>query len=763
MISPELARFTTDLKQWAKRNPGKRGKICHAVGEQFSEAGENETYRNVKLYQFLKEKTGYTTNSLLHSVIHAGKERSGGRIETHIALYYLAKTDATYAAYVPEIEAEIFENGRTFLDIFKWTPSLQTVPLPPILPESSPVSPVPQFRLRPPGVHSHPSHFSNRAIEKIVGREAEMEALRRFTSSEPGFRWLQIAGAGGQGKSRMAYDLIEQVGHDWEAGFLTKLNLDHFQGIQGSYILDCWKSWNPKKPHLIVIDDLIGWEDEIGHAMDDMADRSGQFEVPVCVVLVERQRWDRGALDTLSSNARRSDGVLQCRDAEADWFVRMNLRDGRMRNDLSSDRFRFLSGVVELLALPPEKLVAIVRQLIPEGREIVQSDDFIKMKLGQIDRLGTPLIGYFLSSALLDESDTDWTRSTVLRNAFEEHYRRRWHGSWGVRPKLSDDTPALRLALLATMVGQVDCRRLAGELGLQSIDSLTRYQALALTGSPIDGDSLGPGEMVQALEPDILGEWFAISALDRSGIYRDIIVLAWKISSSNFMKFVARTLHDFPESHATKRFVHELIEIGIPDEHSTSFATYLAHSMLNNSMEIPDKLIDALEVAAKDRLSGADFVLGTIFSSDNYGKTNQEVAFLYYLNGALSGDSGAMERLANCHLRGLGTPHDKSEAMFWLNESILSGYGEAMFQRGLYLLHDVHCAERAFEWFKAAGSKRHGNGALYTMLCYISGIGISQDEYRAKLWYIKCCDIMPEHVVNKFLSDYIANSKNSSL
>lgn len=46
-------------------------------------------------------------------------------------------------------------------------------------------------------------HYTDTAVD-VVGRIEEQEALERFRDAGPGFRWWQIAGAGGQGKSRLA-------------------------------------------------------------------------------------------------------------------------------------------------------------------------------------------------------------------------------------------------------------------------------------------------------------------------------------------------------------------------------------------------------------------------------------------------------------------------------------------------------------------------------------------------------------------------------
>jgi len=78
-------------------------------------------------------------------------------------------------------------------------------------------------------------HYSN-ALFDVVGRERERERLANFLRCDGPFRWAQLGGAGGQGESRMAWDLIQEAREvdadqgkiGWEAGFLRKPDLEAF-------------------------------------------------------------------------------------------------------------------------------------------------------------------------------------------------------------------------------------------------------------------------------------------------------------------------------------------------------------------------------------------------------------------------------------------------------------------------------------------------------------------------------------------------------
>ncbi len=65
-------------------------------------------------------------------------------------------------------------------------------------------------------------HYTARALP-LLGRDKEIDGLRNFTGTTPNFQWMQIARAGGQGKSRLALEIaIELQKEGWHAGFLQQ-------------------------------------------------------------------------------------------------------------------------------------------------------------------------------------------------------------------------------------------------------------------------------------------------------------------------------------------------------------------------------------------------------------------------------------------------------------------------------------------------------------------------------------------------------------
>ena len=155
-----------------------------------------------------------------------------------------------------------------------------------------------------------------------IGRAADQGILDHFMNRDQRFCWWQIAGDGGQGKSRLALELIERYGEDWHAGFLRGHDL--FQ-------VD-WAAVQFERPTLIVIDDVAAPKkaDAVGRAIRALYDRFGAAqstnpgEPRGRLLIVERAgftfeeatqvqpQWFR---DVLNGNARAVSGA--CFDARS--------------------------------------------------------------------------------------------------------------------------------------------------------------------------------------------------------------------------------------------------------------------------------------------------------------------------------------------------------------------------------------------------------------------------------------------------------------
>lgn len=594
-----------------------------------------------------------------------------------------------------------------------------------------------RLRLSPPPRSSHSLHYSN-AAHRVVGRNEEQEALARFVAGDSRFRWLQLAGVAGQGKSRLAYELILSLGEGWAKGFLRKSDLLNFR--------DKWDEWKPNKPHLIVIDYVIESEILIGDAMRALARNADHFAAPVRVLLVERHRWDKGSSLLDAEFTRSTD--------RSEWFAKLNGAPGD--DDLAHPDFRFESGIIELKPLESDHLVGIVRDAFAsQGRSVIESDASIASYLRKIDKSGRPLYAYLVGQALRDRAfNPEWDKSDLLSFIIDRDQNSRWKAIFGtVRPLLIDNNIALRLAVLGTVIRQVDCSELESVEGWGSLDGTTRRQATALCDFPIGGGVFETARVICGLEPDLLGEFFALSLMENDGLRDAVIQAAWTLSPTETAAFLVRIAQDFPHKIVSKK----LLAYVPPDVHARSsyrgviptIADYLFNARAAVTNEFLEELID---VANSGNAVAANNLGVRYFTGIGVAKDHAK-AFMWYKIGAEGGNAVSMCNLGYSFRNGFGTEPNMEQALYWYRLAAEAGNSGAMSNIGFCYQHgygvEVDLILSA-EWYgKAANAgnpiaiKNYGN-------CYEHGTGVEKNFARAFELYLQsaqlgCSDAM-DHV-----------------
>lgn len=380
-------------------------------------------------------------------------------------------------------------------------------------------------------------HYSARSVE-LLGRELEFEKLIQFLNSESNLLWIQIAGSAGQGKSRLAFELmLHAKGQGWSGGFVSSDSLLDFA--------EEWAGWQPDHPYLLIFDYVFGREAEIGPTFRRLARRAGDFDQPVRIVLIERQRWDQGQFAPLAETP------LQ--DGRAEWFLSLSERhDG---NDEAIHRSRFEGGVLELTPIDKMHLLSIIQKLSElEGIENSAIEDEHLRTMKELSSSMSPLYAYLIGKYGLNSRDFKGGQVTdLLEKIVDRDRRNRWRGAFGQSaPFVGQDQPSIRIAVLATIVGGLDCRE-HRDLGPPfPADPVARHQASVIVG--------GGGEASQyipPLEPDLLGEWFVLRCFEEGLPIEEIYRLAWKINPSAVSSFQKRIEQDFPDHVITA----ELIEM----------------------------------------------------------------------------------------------------------------------------------------------------------------------------------------------------------
>jgi len=587
----------------------------------------------------------------------------------------------------------------------------------------------------PPVAERSLARYSTRAVE-LLGRDEAMARLQAFLACEGGFAWMQIAGVGGQGKSRLGYELtLRARDQGWRAGLLESgTDLEAFAEVRAS--------WQPGQPHLIVLDYVVGRESQIGPIIQTLARRAEALRKPVRLLLLERQRWDRGGLGALGRSA--GPGLAPGAESEgrADWFVKLAERhDG---NDPALDATRFEDGVLELKRLEPPDLIAIVRRIAElEGAATAFPDPTIAERLQHIDSAGRPLYAYFLGQALAagGPAGPGWSRDDLLDATLERDRGSRWQRFLGgSAPCLGDGSPAERIAVVATIAGGIDCAAAARRGLIPHADKDTRLQALVLTDGPISSGVSGPGQLVPALQPDLLGEWLVLRAFAEGLPAGEILDLAWRSAPDRTAAFLQRLAQDFPVHPVTA----ELLEREPPDALAADalarVATLIIYNLDRAHRPFPRPIVAALTASAQAGNGTAMANLGVCYERGRGVERDPVQAVHWYRKGAEVGSGLAMTNLGVCYERGRGVERDPAQAADWYRKGAQAGDGGAIINLGLCCARGKGVERdpaQAVHWFRKGTAAGDGLAMANLGFCYARGEGVERDPAQAVHWYRK--------------------------
>jgi PAS domain-containing protein len=338
----------------------------------------------------------------------------------------------------------------------------------------------------------------------LFGREAEIDILTGFLAGpEQPFRWMVMHGSGGVGKSRLALELCLALRHEWHAGFLPR------DGQEPD-----WGRWQPMSPTLIVIDYAARDTDRIGRIIRALAGRCAadgtmRLAAPIRVLLIERT-------------------------GEGDWLERI-VGVGTAKAQVNADRNPDLKLATISDPWPIfEFIFGNAKKLLPDRAETLAA-------LGEIDRERRALFAYFVADALVAGRNVRHFDAARLLDDVIDRERQAFWKPAGATAKEE------RLLAFATMVGGLPIGALADmtEKLLPSWD-VDRHPAifLAMTGRE-------SGEAIAPLEPDIVGEHFALACLGQGNLSNEdrarLCALAWRmnpLSMGQFMVLAHRDLAD---------------------------------------------------------------------------------------------------------------------------------------------------------------------------------------------------------------------------
>lgn len=596
-----------------------------------------------------------------------------------------------------------------------------------------------QPRLTIPEARENNTNYFANAVLDVIGRDEQKARLKAFLEwgkeDDKNVVWFQLAGVAGQGKSRLAYDLIkvatEELG--FRAGFLTENDIEFFK--------DQWKDWQPDKPYLLIFDYVIGREQDIKPILQTLISKQAKLHHKIRILLVERQRWDQGSVTKIQNQGDKNRLRSSMRIGDkAEWFLKLCEKDDSEGERLTT--FRFDNGVEELEMLREDDLIAIVKQLF-SGKALTLSDNALRKTLNQIDSKGRPLYAYLLAQQLSESQQgyESWTKIDLLDYQLVRD-KRRWEKAFNGRaPTWGDSHPAMKLAVLATIVREVKFQDTLIQQYIDNIDTFLRREPVAITSGNLINDDNRPHE-IHGLEPDLLGEWFVLHCFNEDLDFEELLNISWQYSpdkTANFLQRIVQDFIDLSEKYNNWSLIEKLLE-HIPsnsdEKHYKALANVsvaIAKNIDHKDLTIPSNIIVALEYASLSDTVAMNY-LGFLYYYGIGVTRNRKKTVELYRRAVEQEDCEAMINLGFCYRYGNGVERDRKEAIDLYHQAAKLGSSRA-------ILNLAACYE------ESEGRKQHWDklidlyqqafqqgdcAAMFSLgLCYEEGYLVEQDLNKA--------------------------------
>lgn len=357
------------------------------------------------------------------------------------------------------------------------------------------------------------------------GRTEEFAALQGWLDDPATFSWTLLTGPGGSGKSRMAFETcLRAQDRGWRAGFLS---------VASAYSHpENFVRYRPDRPSLLVLDYVMAHAVEAGEVVRTLIERTiaGDLAHPVRILLLER-----------------SDGT-------AGWFIRFRGAHSSLIDGYGAELAR--PGFITLPPLSSTDLDAILEHVAGPAR--LQDRARTISALAELDPHGRPLFAALAGEALQNGRDLRQLSRTGLVQDVLSRERQRW-------ASIASDTISLHrhqnAVVLATMVGGLRLPDQTGDLDKDRFPFSAERFDPALMNAIDGGDQ---SDIVQAMEPDIVGGLFVLDTLQPSHVFdetgADILRAAAALGEDDLAAatahaaFAIRLYEDFPEEAAKAGF-----------------------------------------------------------------------------------------------------------------------------------------------------------------------------------------------------------------
>ena len=345
----------------------------------------------------------------------------------------------------------------------------------------------------------------------LIGRDQELSRLQEFLERDDPFRWIVLTGAGGVGKSRLALEFAKRAAdRGWAAGFMDAGNLDLFVHE------DAFPGWAPPLDTLIVIDYAARKVDDLKRLLQRgaryaLGPGNNRASPRLRVILLERQAAEReGWLASIFTSAEGD--LRQALHQMQDSPPALELLPPVVDDPVATTR--------ELLAAASGRWQSLFHEETPDVSSL--SDESIEGLNERLERkplylLAAAVSAFHHKSLMALE---EWTWKELLDDLVQWE-KRHW---LSILHPTDDKLPAILVYRAAAAL------QFLGELRRENRKALEEFidwdlKQFGYGNTPGWGSVLWalervlpPGEegTLRPLQPDLLGEAFAVRALSES-------------------------------------------------------------------------------------------------------------------------------------------------------------------------------------------------------------------------------------------------------
>lgn len=426
----------------------------------------------------------------------------------------------------------------------------------------------------------------------LVGRDDESAALWDFVRDPEGFRWWAIQGPGGSGKSRLAWELTQDLPDGWTAHWLKA------QDYKGGFAALS----HPGQNTVYVAETVQVWAEELG----DWCCKLVEEEAPgskIRLLLVERNTgdWEQRLRAHLRGSPKATKAEYHCTEFPS-FITLRKMEDWELK----------------------QLMLAYAEAVIPlsqEYRQEIPSSEDCRVLLNSLRRvdpdLCRPLYLLFLTDAWLsNRSPMQWDPETLRCYVLDKERSillHRVEKFTGQQISASLLNACLTLWRTVTLFPDSDPAFFFPNAWDVLKRTADRYEMMP--NNLLDRIGLGEAGALIPMLPDILGELFLIQAEQDPKEEKDRLELlhrAWE-RPQEALTFFLRLLVDFRGLFDNKPCIWEELfpaPEDLPDDAAVPFARLLVEEVrLANSEEVRTAAITRLRILSRERSKETKIVL----------------------------------------------------------------------------------------------------------------------------------------------------------